>query len=576
MSNINFDLKIGETLILAGPSGSGKSTLSYAMNGIIPWRQKGFIKGDVEIFGKSIWNYDFASLSRLIGLVKQNPVEQLVTFTVRDEIAFGLENLKLTKEDINKKTEEISKLMGISSILDRPIDQLSGGQKQLTILCSFLVMDPKILILDEPIAFLDQQSESLLLDRLRNLMKIKSLTLIIIEHRLSRVLDIADKIVVLNDQGRIVLKGEVSDILQNKFDQLKISNVRVPWLIDVFDEFKKNIHKEKFIQNSMNFKVYLDYISKIDKEDLEILRDIVLNKEINAGELKKYENLERIINLDDTYIKSLKFKKSLEDNSKKNMKTLSNDEEIMLQIKDVSFYYPNSGIEALKNISLEIRKGDFIGLVGPNGAGKTTLLYILANLYQPSSGHIYYKGQSLKDIDPYNYAKNVGFIFQNPENMIFKPTIREEILYGPKNFGLSSLVNEGYLQKLIDLVGKEDPMKNPFNLSWGQKRRLNLSSIFIYEPEIILLDEPFIGQDEKTIASLIETLYIENKRGKTIIISSHDYHLLLKYTKRIIELNNKGSVQYYDTNANYFSQHSNLGPMILLNEINKRLLKGGV
>jgi len=576
LSNINLDLKIGETLILAGPSGSGKSTLSYAMNGIIPWRQKGFFKGDVEIFGKSIWDYDFASLSRLIGLVKQNPVEQLVTFTVRDEIAFGLENLQFSKEDINTKIDEIADLMGISSILDRPIDQLSGGQKQLTVLCSFLVMDPKILILDEPIAFLDQQSESLLLDRLRNLMKKKPLTLIIIEHRLSRVLDIADKIVVLNDQGRIVIKGEVSDILQNKFDQLKKSNVRVPWLIDVFDEFKKNVINEKLIQNSMNFQLYLDYIQKINKENLEILRDIILNKEINARELKKYEELERIINLDDTYVKSLKFRKALESNSKKDIQDSSNEGEIMLQINNVSFHYPNSGIEALQKISLEIRKGDFIGLVGPNGAGKTTLLYILANLYQPSSGEIYYKGQLMKDIDAYDYAKNVGFIFQNPENMIFKPTIREEILYGPKNFGISSFINEEYIQKLIDLIGKEDPMKNPFNLSWGQKRRLNLSSIFIYDPEIILLDEPFIGQDEKTITSLIETLYIENKRGKTIIISSHDYHLLLKYTKRIIELNNKGSVQYYETNANYFSRHSNLGPIILLNEINKKLMKDGV
>ena len=560
----------GETLLLAGPSGSGKSTIAYAMNGIIPWRQKGFAKGDVKIFGKSIWEWDFTSLSKIVGLVKQNPIEQLVTFTIRDEISFGLENLNYQEDEIHSRIENVSKMMGISDILDRPIDQISGGQKQLTILCSFLVMNPKILILDEPIAFLDQQSESFLLNRLKSLVKAKEipLTLIIIEHRLSRVLDIADKIIVLNDTGNISLQGSVTDIMHENFSQLKKCNVRVPWLIDVFDEFKKQTQTVKDFQ-SLDFQFYFDYISKLNQNELKNLQKIILSREINAEELKKYDNLDRVINLNETYAKSLKFEKIIE----KKYEILNLDT-ILLETKDLSFFYPNSGIKALNNINLQIQKGDFIGLVGPNGSGKTTLLYLLANLYQPSSGAIYFKNQLLDDIDSYEYAQKVGFIFQNPENMIFRFTIKDEILYGPKNFGILSRIKEGYLQKLIAMIGKEDPLKNPFNLSWGQKRRLNLSSIFIYDPDIILLDEPFIGQDQKTIEALIETLYIENKRGKTIIISSHDYHLLLKYTKRIIELNKKGSVQHYDTKSNYFAKHSNLGPILLLNEINKKLNEG--
>jgi len=557
-------------LILAGPSGSGKSTLAYAMNGIIPWRQKGFAKGDVQIFGKSIWDWDFTSLSKIVGLVKQNPIEQLVTFTIRDEISFGLENLNYHEDEINSKIENVSRIMGISDILDRPIDQLSGGQKQLTILCSFLVMNPKILILDEPIAFLDQQSESFLLNRLKSLVKTKEipLTLIIIEHRLSRVLDIADKIIVLNDAGNISLQGNVTDIMHNSFSQLKKCNVRVPWLIDVFDEFKKQTQTEIDFR-SLDFQFYFDYISKLNQNELKILQKIILSREINAEELKKYDNLDQVIDLNETYVKSLKFEKNTEKNDE-----ILNVDTILLETKDLSFFYPNSGIKALNNINLQIQKGDFIGLVGPNGSGKTTLLYLLANLYQPSSGAIYFKNQLLDDINSYEYAQNVGFIFQNPENMIFRSTLKDEILYGPKNFGILSRIKDEYLEKLITLIGKEDPLKNPFNLSWGQKRRLNLSSIFIYDPDIILLDEPFIGQDQKTIEAIVETLYIENKRGKTIIISSHDYHLLLKYTKRIIELNREGSIQYYDTKSNYFSKHSNLGPIFLLNEINKKLNEG--
>jgi len=432
-------------------------------------------------------------------------------------------------------------------------------------------MSPKILILDEPIAFLDQKSESLLLNRLRKLIKNKEipLTLIIIEHRLSRVLDFADKIIVLDDKGKISLKGCVTDVLQNQFARLKKCNVRVPWLIDVFDDFKKKTQAEKSFQNSMNFQFYFDYISRLEQNDLKILHKIILSREIDAEELKKYENLDQVIDLNNTYAKSLKLEKLSEKNDE-----ILNNNNILLETKDLCFFYPNSGIRALNNINLQIQKGDFIGLVGPNGSGKTTLLYLLANLYQPSSGTVYFKNQLLDEIDSYKYAQKIGFIFQNPENMIFKSTIKDEILYGPKNFGILSNIKDEYLQKLIDLIGKENPTKNPFNLSWGQKRRLNLSSIFVYDPEIILLDEPFIGQDQKTIEALVETLYIENKRGKTIIISSHDYHLLLKYTKRIIELNKEGSVQYYDTKSNYFSSHTNLGPILLLNEISKRLNEG--
>jgi energy-coupling factor transport system ATP-binding protein len=547
------------------------------MNGIIPWRQKGLVKGDVKIYGKSFWDYSFSDLSKIVGLVKQNPIEQLVTFTVKDEIAFGLENLNYSKEEIEAKIEDISKLMGLNNILDRSIEQLSGGQKQLTILSSFLVMNPKILILDEPIAFLDQHSESLLLDRLKNLIKSKdfSLTLIIIEHRLSRVIDIADKLVILDNAGKIALKGGVTDILQNHFDELKSCNVRVPWLIDIFDAYRKITNNEIIIENSMNFQKYFNLISKFDENNLKILQNIIKNKEIQAKELQKYKKLEKRIDINETYVKSLKYKK-FNGNEQDFNEEISNENNIILETKDLSFIYPNSGVQALKGLSIKIEKGDFVGLIGPNGSGKTTLLYLLANLYQQTSGEILYQNQRLDDIDPYNYAKKVGFIFQNPENMIFKSTIKDEILYAPKNFGIYKELKEEYVQKLIDLIGNEDPLKNPYNLSWGQKRRLNLSSIFVYSPEIILLDEPFIGQDQKTIDSLIETLYIENKRGKTIIISSHDYHLLLRYTKRIVELSKDGTLQNYGTKSNYFIKHSNLGPIILLKEINNKLKEAGI
>jgi len=532
---------------------------------------KGFAKGDVQIFDKSVWDYEFMELNKLVGLVTQNPLEQLVTFTVRDEIAFGLENLKYSKAEIQRRIEEISEFLGISHLLDREINQLSGGQMQLTVLSSFLVMNPKLLILDEPIAFLDQKSESLLLDRLKRLIKSNKydLTLIIIEHRLSRIIDIADKIVVLNHDGTIALDGEIPNILKNNFNKLKACNLRVPWLLNALNEYDKSF------RNFVDFQAALHLIKDLNNAKLEKFKEVLINTEIHPDYLEKYENFDRLIEFDNLYIESIKNDSSDEQLSKKNkeLDILQTQDKNFLEIKDLTFEYPNSGITALQDLSLQIEQGDFIGLVGPNGSGKTTLLYLLAGLYDPQSGEILYRGNNIQDFDEYEYAQKIGFIFQNPESMIFKRTIRDEILYAPNNFNIIDQIREEYIDKLISLIGNESPEKNPFNLSWGQKRRLNLSSIFVYDPEIILLDEPFIGQDQYTIEELIETLYIENKRGKTIIISSHDYHLLLKYTKKIIELNENGTLRDYDTNGNYFKRHRNLGPIILLNEINKQIQK---
>ena len=573
VKNITFNLNEGDFLILAGPSGSGKSTLSYAMNGTIPWRLKGLMKGDVKILGKSIWDYKFTDLSKLVGLVKQNPLEQMTTFTVRDELAFGLENLNFDKETIRKRVKKISEFMGISHILNRDIEQLSGGQKQLTILSSFLIMDPQILILDEPIAFLDQQSESLLLSQLKKLKQseIFKTTMIIIEHRLSRVMDIADKIIVLDNNGEISLNGELSEILINDYSSLKACNIRVPWIIDLFNDFKKESSEYENHRNPINFKELLEIQQKLSNEDQEKLRTLLLEKEILPKALDKYKSYEEIIEFQDLYIESLKDKQY---NTKEQI-SAQEDNEIILETRNLEFIYPNSGVKAINNLSIDIHRGDFIGLVGPNGSGKTTLLYLLASLYDATNGKILYNHQNIREIEPYKYAKNIGFIFQNPENMIFNSTIKNEILYGPKNFGMLENITEDYLAKLIRVIGKENPVKNPFKLSWGQKRRLNLSSIFVYNPEIILLDEPFIGQDQRTIDSLVETLYLENKRGKTIIISSHDYHLLLKYTKRILELNKDGTVRDFDNKDNYFNKHKNLGPVLLLNSIDKMLSGSG-
>lgn len=535
VKNISFKLEKGKTLILAGSSGSGKSTICNALNGIIPFRQIGYMKGDVKVFGLSVWDQSLAELSKKVGLVKQNPDEQLVTFTVRDEISFGLENLNLPKEEIIERVDDIVEFMNIEHLIDRDIDDLSGGEKQIVVICSYLVMKPKILILDEPFAFLDQKSSTLLLNRLKKLYQNKELDLsiIIVEHRLSKVLDIADYLLVLNHNGEIALKGSINNLFRNHFNDLKSCNLRIPWIPDLFISALETPKREI----PLFFDTAIEMINKETNRNLELLKN------------RLYEN----------YMNHKEYSDGMEG-------------EILLELKNASFKYPKLNRMALNNISLKIYKGDFIGLVGHNGCGKTTLLYLLAGLYNPSKGKVYYKGRNLLEIDFYEYAEKIGFIFQNPENMLFKNTIRDEILYAPKNFNLLNQFDEENLNQLMRMVGNVEYDRNPFNLSWGQKRRLNLSSIFIYDPEIILLDEPFIGQDQKTIDELINILYQEQQKGKTIIISSHDYHLLLNHVDKIIELDN-GNLIEYEENYSYFQKYQSLGPISLLNIINKKLGK---
>ncbi|MBN1802334.1 MAG: ATP-binding cassette domain-containing protein [Candidatus Lokiarchaeota archaeon] len=568
VSDVSFKVHEGETLVIAGPSGSGKSTISYALNGAIPWRIKGFAKGQVEIMQKNAKEYKFFELSKLVGLVSQNPLDQLVTFNVYDEIAFGLENLLVPKIQIESEIEEIAQFMGIHHLLEREIDQLSGGQMQLVLLSSFLVMKPRILILDEPMAYLDQKSESLLLEKLKLLKNSKNfnLTLIIIEHRLSRVLDLTDKILVLDVNGKVALKGKKKDVIGYNYDQLRQCNLRIPWMLELLNDLKENIPIFQLTQEPIKYNSLLEQLNFLNQEELMLIRNYLYNTIINPLEFQKYDSYEKEIQFQELYIKSLK-NKCLRKNITPT-KSFQEPNDVILDIRNLFFQYPNSSVLAINGLSFTVERGDFIGLVGPNGAGKTTLLYVLANLYKPTSGEIYYKGNNLANIDSFKFSKDVGFIFQNPENMIFKNTIQSELLYGPENFNILEDITEEYIQKLMLLIGEKDENKNPFNLSWGQKRRLNLSSVFIYDPEIILLDEPFIGQDQRTIDFLIETLYIENKRGKTIIISSHDYQLLLKYTKKIMELNKDGSLRTYENKEAYFKKHKNLGPIQLLEKLN--------
>ncbi|MHA1672510.1 MAG: ATP-binding cassette domain-containing protein [Promethearchaeota archaeon] len=475
LKNIDLTIQSGEVILLGGISGSGKSTLCSAITGAIPFNIKGQMKGSVELLGKTVFDYTAEELATLIAYVFQNADEQLVTFSVRDEIAFALENMCLSKNSILTKIQDISQSLGIQHLLDRSIYSLSGGEKQKVVLAASLVMNPEILILDEPLAFLDQTGENNLLKWLSVIRSANPrLTIIIVEHRLRLFVDFIDRICLLNKWGELEFDAPPSQYFQSRGD-----------------------FQEIFLRDHLFHTQLVSLLSSSRIESSIEGEKIPLNP--------------------------------------------------LIQVNDLDFSYPGNPNPVFSELSLSINSNEILGVVGDNGSGKTTLLYLLARILEPNQGDILFQGKNLRSFPQDSFFPQIGFIFQNPENQIFANTVHDEILYGPRNFGVVPLdshiaFENSLVEKYLPLIGEyreSDEIiaqTNPFQLSWGQKRRLNLASIFAYDPDILLIDEPFIGQDAASILKVLEILDKFHAIGKTIVIVSHDHKLLETFCTRVIDL----------------------------------------
>ncbi|MFX1424301.1 MAG: ABC transporter ATP-binding protein [Promethearchaeota archaeon] len=428
LTDINLEFNEGEIVCVTGTSGGGKTTLALALSGHIPHTIAGELRGEVNFQGISSLEMSISDISQFIGLVQQDPENQLVTSSVLEEIAFGPENLALPKEDILNRVQTSIKAMDLISLVNRSTNELSGGEKQRVVIASILAMQPKVLILDEPTSFLDNRSIQNLILSLKELNKCTKLTIILIEHQPYVFKKLLDKLIVI-EQGKVIKEMRESNI---NFRSLKVPH-------ELLKEVKQIPH-----QTSSN--------RVLKTQELTIM----LNKR-----------------------------------------------------------------EALKQISLELTPGRIYGIVGPNGAGKTTLLQALLNLV-PSTGNIIYNKKDITKSPTFQLAKKIGLVFQNPNHQIFERNILEEVIFAPKNFKLdlhdinlkaNQLLKEAALDSYLN--------QPPFGLSYGEKRRLNICSILIYTPDLLLLDEPFIGQDRANIEYLIQKLKERKQKGFTTIIVSH-------------------------------------------------------
>jgi energy-coupling factor transport system ATP-binding protein len=486
LHDINLKVHPGEKILIVGPSGSGKSTLGYCLNGLIPFAYKGTISGAIQIKGEDTSTKNIFELSKSVGTVLQDSDSQFVGLMAGEDIAFALENDNVPRDKMLKRVHKVAEMVGMEDFLTHSPFELSGGQKQRTSLAGVLVDDIDILLFDEPLANLDPATGKTAIEIIDDIHKQSGKTVIIIEHRLEDVLHcFVDRILVIKD-GRIIADRDAHALVSS--DILIETGIREPL-----------------------------YVTALKYAGVEV------TPEMQPGYI--------------TTLKTDQSKKALTDwyNSIQPPDPLKARPSI-LKMENVTFSY--DGIQpVLENINFEIKEGEMVSLIGKNGAGKSTLSKLLCGFEKEDQGQIFFRGENIKDKSIKERAEIIGVVLQNPNQMISKPMIFDEIALGLRFREVPEDEIEQRVYKVLKICGLAPFRDWPISaLSYGQKKRVTIASILVLGPEILILDEPTAGQDFRHYTEIMEFLVEINKLGVTIILITHDMHLMLEYTPRAIVL----------------------------------------
>ena len=485
LHNINLKIYEGEKIVIVGPSGSGKSTIGYCINGLAPYFYKGEVSGKLEIYGKKC--KEIFEHSKYIGTVLQDSDAQFVGLTVAEDIAFALENDEVETAVMKEKVKEIAQFVRIETLLDLKPHDLSGGQKQKVSLAGIMVDNAKIVLYDEPLANLDPLSGKYAIELISELHKDKKLTTIIIEHRLEDVLHREIDRIIVVDKGRIIADDTPDNILKGNL--LSKINIREPLYISLLKYSNDNLER-------------YDNISIFERIDFSTAKENILN-----------------------WIKYNSSPKKVESN------------ETLLKLENISFSYDEKR-KILKNIDLTIKKGEMISIVGSNGAGKSTLSKVIAGFERQDEGKIYYKNLDISNESIAKRAEKIGFVLQNPNSMISKVTVFDEVALGLKTRGVLEDEIEKRVIEILEICKLKPFRKWPIKaLSYGQKKRVTIASVLVLQPEMIIVDEPTAGQDLFHYREIMEFLKQLNEFGITILFITHDMHLMLEYTDKAYVFN---------------------------------------
>ncbi|HEM5315296.1 TPA: ABC transporter ATP-binding protein [Streptococcus suis] len=477
LKDIQLTIYQGEKVLIIGPSGSGKSTIGQCLNGIIPNIYKGEHGGSLLLDGQEAFNLSIYDKSLLVSTVLQDTDGQFIGLSVAEDLAFALENDMENQVVMKQKVGDWAERLSLTDLLAHRPQDLSGGQKQRVSLGGVLIDESPILLFDEPLANLDPKSGQDTIDLIDRLHKQEGTTTIIIEHRLEDVLyRQVDRVVLIND-GRILFNGGPDDLLRTSL--LQENGIREPLYLSTLRALGYPIAQAERLSS----------VWEIDIEALNIASLPTLH----------FENGEK---------------------------------EALLEVKHLHFSYPNK--QVLTGIQLTIHKGERLAIVGKNGAGKSTLAKVLCGFIQ-GEGEILWKGQSIKEDSVKERAERIGYVLQNPNQMISQTMIFDEVALGLRMRGVIEEEIEHRVHHILKVCGLY-PFRNwPISaLSYGQKKRVTIASILVLNPEIILLDEPTAGQDQRHYREMMEFLDQLNAQGHTIVMITHDMQLMLDYSDRAV------------------------------------------
>jgi energy-coupling factor transport system ATP-binding protein len=459
IANLNFELHAGQVMLIAGASGCGKTTLMRCINGLIPNTYTGEMTGDIRLFGKSVRQMPMGEISQTVGTLLQDPERQILGSYVLNEVAFGLESLGVAREEITPRVEKALSRLGILDLRDRETFSTSGGEKQKIALAGVLAMEPRILLLDEPLANLDPASAHEALDAFRVLAD-EGYSVMVVEHRVEDVLAIHPEIVMYMNEGRIEYFGDVNGLMQ----VVDYHRIKLPAQV-VMDRARGQVQEKHF--------------------------EAVIQPQVT-------------------------------------------DDAPLVSFENVHFKYQEHLPEVLKGVDFQIKKGDVVAILGYNGSGKTTLVKHALGLLKPTQGQVLLEGKDTRQISVAHAAHTVGYVFQSPSHMLFAPTVKEELAFGPKNLKMPEADIEKNIQWAIETVHLADELQTPpLALSFGQQKRISIAAVLAMRSRILVMDEPTAGQDYWNYTAFMDSI-LQMPGFDSILFITHDVDLAVVYANRIL------------------------------------------
>jgi energy-coupling factor transport system ATP-binding protein len=509
LDGVNLEVRRGEWVLIMGPSGAGKTTLVLCLNGIVPHSITGDFEGEVRVAGRSTRETPVAEMATDVGMVFQDPDAQIVHEIVRDEVYFGLENLRRDPVEIVPRAHEALRTVGIFPLLNAEIMSLSGGQKQRVSLASVLALSPQILVLDEPTANLDPQGMRDVFTVLERVNREHGVTVVMVEHHVDELAEKVDRVVVL-ERGRVVLEETPGRAFTLTAPSAKQRGLWLPQTADLAHSLRRRTESGLL---PVSVSSCADHVGE--------MLQISDGEERGAGPATPGT-------------------------------PPAEESAPLLEVTDLSFAYPG-GEEVLKNVSLRLRRGGITALVGPNGSGKTTLAKCLTRINQPPAGAISLDGVDITRMSQPDLTRRVGYVFQNPDHQFVADRTFDEVAYSLRVRRTPDDEVDRRVRRMLDLLelgGREND--SPFGLSVGERRRLSVATMLILEQELVILDEPTIGQDLARSDALFQILdRLCREQGTTMIFITHDMRLVADWCPRTIVMS-EGRVLYDGPTAGVF------------------------